>query len=167
MPEPTLYEDSRLYRIRHSLAHIMAQAVKEFFPEARLAIGPPIKDGFYYDIDLAHPLVFEDLARIEARMKEVVGASVKFSCASLSPEDAKSIFKDEPYKLELIEDILLRRTDEYGNTLPDGESPTHTSYTHTAEGMSFTDLCRGPHVSGSDEIDADALKLMSAAAAYW
>jgi threonyl-tRNA synthetase len=167
MADSMPYEQSRLYKIRHSLSHIMAQAVKESFPEARLGIGPPIKDGFYYDIELSRGLTPEDLDRIELRMKEIVRTPVKFTSVSLSSDEARSMFKDEPYKRELIEDILLRRTDEYGNALPDGQSPALTAYTHAGPDMSFTDLCRGPHVAGSNEIDPDALKIMSVAAAYW
>src|SRR5512147_710404 len=100
------YEESQLYKIRHSAAHVMAQAVLEMFPEGKIAIGPPIENGFYYDFDLPRPLTREDLTRIEARMKEIIAEDHQFQCRELSPEEARQLFRDQPYKLELIDDIL-------------------------------------------------------------
>jgi len=155
--------DEELYRIRHSAAHVMAQAVLEMFPEAKIAIGPPIENGFYYDFDLPRPLTPEDLEKIEARMKEIVRGKHPFVRREVTPEEARTIFKDQPYKLELIDDILARGTDEYGNPLPEGERPTLTTYRHDG----FEDLCRGPHVEHTGQIPVNAFKLLNVAGAYW
>jgi threonyl-tRNA synthetase len=157
------YEDSDLYKIRHSTAHIMAQAVTEMFPpgEAKVAIGPPIEDGFYYDFDLPRQLKPEDFAAIEKRMREIMGGKFEFKKRVVSADEAKKEFKDQPYKLELIEGLVQGGFDEYGNPLK--EKPEISFYTHD----SFTDLCRGPHVKSTDQINPDAFKLMNIAGAYW
>ena len=160
---PENYPESHLYRIRHSAAHVMAQAVLEYFPEAKIAIGPPIEDGFYYDFDLPRPITQEDLEKIEARMKEIIAGKHDFVRREVTPEEAREIFKDQPYKLELIDDILSRGTDEYGNPLPEGQKPVLSVYQHDT----FIDLCRGPHVKNTSEINPKAVKLMSIAGAYW
>ncbi len=164
-PEPPeeAYPQSDLYRIRHSLAHIMAQAVLEKFPGAKIAIGPPVRHGFYYDFDLPRPIKEEDLKDIEARMREIIAEDHPFVRRVVSPEEARDLFKDQPYKLELIEDILNRGTDEYGNPLPPGETPILTTYRHGP----FEDLCRGPHVERTGQINPKAFKLLSIAGAYW
>jgi len=162
-PIPEDYPNSDLYRIRHSLAHIMAQAVLEKFPGAKIAIGPPIDYGFYYDFDLPRPIKEEDLADIEARMREIISEGHIFTRREISPDEARELFADQPYKLELIDDILQRGTDEYGNPLPEGEQPILTTYKHST----FEDLCRGPHVQNTKEINPKAFKLMSIAGAYW
>ncbi len=155
--------DEELYRIRHSAAHVMAQAVLEMFPEAKIAIGPPIENGFYYDFDLPRPLTPEDLEKIEERMREIIKGKHPFIRREVTPEEARQIFKDQPYKLELIDDILSRGTDEYGNPLPEGEQPTLTTYKHDT----FEDLCRGPHVEHTGQIPVNAFKLLNVAGAYW
>ncbi len=155
--------DEELYRIRHSAAHVMAQAVLEMFPEAKIAIGPPIENGFYYDFDLPRPLTPEDLEKIEARMREIIKGKHPFIRREVTPEEARQIFKDQPYKLELIDDILSRGTDEYGNPLPEGERPKLTTYKHDT----FEDLCRGPHVEHTGQIPVNAFKLLNVAGAYW
>ena len=100
------YEDSKLYRIRHSAAHIMAQAVMEMFPgEADIAIGPPIENGFYYDFDLPRSLTPEDLEKIEARMRQIIGENLPFVRQEVSAEEAKQQFADQQYKIELIEGL--------------------------------------------------------------
>src|SRR5512147_1820801 len=99
------YEESQLYKIRHSAAHIMAQAVLEMFPEGKIAIGPPIEDGFYYDFDLPRSLTPEDLEKIEARMREIIKGDHKFARREVSAEDAKKLFKGQQYKIELIEGL--------------------------------------------------------------
>ncbi len=155
--------DEELYRIRHSAAHVMAQAVLEMFPEAKIAIGPPIENGFYYDFDLPRPLTPEDLEKIEERMREIIKGKHPFIRREVTPEEAREIFKDQPYKLELIDDILARGTDEYGNPLPEGEQPKLTTYRHD----NFEDLCRGPHVEHTGQIPLKAFKLLNVAGAYW
>jgi threonyl-tRNA synthetase len=155
------YEESHLYKIRHSVAHVMAQAVVEMFPEAKYTIGPPVENGFYYDFDLPRNLAPEDLEAIEKRMRQIVQGKHEFKKTVLSAEEAKKIFADQPYKLELIEGLEKGGLDEYGNPLK--EKPEISIYQHD----SFTDLCRGPHVESTKEIRQDAFKLMNVAGAYW
>jgi len=154
-------QEERLHRIRHSAAHIMAQAVLEQFPEARFAIGPAIETGFYYDFDLPRPLTPEDLERIEARMRQIIAQGERFVYREVSEEEARRIFADQPYKLELIDGILSAGTDEDGQPLT--EAPKLSIYTSGP----FVDLCRGPHVEHTGEINPDAVKLLNTAGAYW
>jgi threonyl-tRNA synthetase len=155
------YEDSPLYRIRHSAAHIMAQAVLEKFPDGKVAIGPAIEDGFYYDFDLPRPLTPEDLESIEKRMRGIIQSKVKFERKVVSVEEAKEIFHDQPFKLELIAGLEEGKLDDDGN--PVVEKPELSIYTQAG----FVDLCRGPHVDISTQINPTALKLLSVAGAYW
>jgi threonyl-tRNA synthetase len=155
------YEDSELYRIRHSAAHIMAQAVLEMFPNGKVAIGPPIEDGFYYDFDLPRPLTPEDLEKLEKRMQKIIKGKHPFVKEVLSADEARKIFEDQPYKLELIEGLEKGGQDEYGNPL--NEKPEISIY----KDDSFVDLCRGPHVQNTGQINPNAIKLMSVAGAYW
>ena len=155
------YEDSYLYKVRHSAAHIMAQAVVEMFPEAKYTIGPPVESGFYYDFDLPRNLTPEDLQQIEKRMRQIVQGKHEFRKTVISAEQAREIFKDQPYKLELIEGLEKGGLDEYGNPLK--EKPEISIYQHDT----FVDLCRGPHVRNTKEVKQDAFKLMSIAGAYW
>ena len=155
------YEESHLYKIRHSAAHIMAQAVVEMFPEAKYTIGPPVENGFYYDFDLPRNLLPEDLEQIEKRMRQIVQGKHEFRKQVISAEEAREIFKDQPYKIELIEGLEKGGLDEYGNPLK--EKPEISIYQHDT----FTDLCRGPHVQNTKEVKQDAFKLMSIAGAYW
>lgn len=155
------YEQSKLYRIRHSAAHIMAQAVMEVFPDGKVTIGPPIEDGFYYDFDLPRALTPEDLAVIEKRMRQIIAGRHPFIRRELSAEEARVYFKDQPYKIELIDGLDKGGTDEYGN--PITEKPVISTFSHDK----FTDLCRGPHVENTGQINPSAIKLMSVAGAYW
>ena len=155
------YEESQLYRIRHSAAHIMAQAVLEMFPDGKFTIGPPVENGFYYDFDLPRNLTPEDLEQIEKRMRQIVQGRHEFRKTVVSADEAKRIFADQPYKLELIEGLEKGNLDEYGNPL--NEKPEISIYRHDT----FVDLCRGPHVENTKEIKPDAFKLMSVAGAYW
>jgi threonyl-tRNA synthetase len=108
------YEASPIYRIRHSAAHIMAQAVLEKFPEGKVAIGPAIEDGFYYDFDLPRPLTPEDLESIEKRMRGIIQSKLKFERKAVSADEAKEIFHDQPFKLELIAGLEEGKLDEDG-----------------------------------------------------
>ena len=155
------YEESELYKIRHSAAHIMAQAVLEMFPEGKIAIGPPIENGFYYDFDLPRNLTPEDLEQIEKRMRQIIQGKYEFKKEVVSADEARELFKDQPYKIELIEGLEKGGLDEYGNPLK--EKPEISLYQHD----SFVDLCRGPHVMNTKQIKPDAVKLMSIAGAYW
>src|SRR5512147_2104412 len=156
------YEDSQLYKIRHSAAHVMAQAVMEMFPgEAKIAIGPPIENGFYYDFELPRSLTPEDLEYIENRMREIIAENQPFVREEVSAEQAKAEFADQPYKIELIDGLEKVGFDEYGNPLQ--EKPAISFYRDGA----FVDLCRGPHVESTGKINPKAVKLMSVAGAYW
>ena len=153
------YEESDLYRIRHSAAHVMAEAVLVHFPEAKLAIGPPIEDGFYYDFDLGtgedgKPLTFseEDLEKIEVTFKQLLKKNAKFEQSTKSVAEALDFFKDEPYKIELIEDLVTNEgVDEVG------------IYQH----RNFVDLCRGPHVAFTKKVKANSVKILRTGGAYW
>jgi threonyl-tRNA synthetase len=155
------YIDSKLYRIRHSTAHIMAQAVLEMFPDAQIAIGPPIDDGFYYDFDLPRNLTPDDLEKIEKRMREIIPGSHKYVKQVVSADEARKIFADQIYKLELIDGLEQGGFDEYGEPLD--EKPEISIYTQDA----FIDLCRGPHVGDTGQINPTAIKLLNVAGAYW
>jgi threonyl-tRNA synthetase len=155
------YEDSLLYRIRHSCAHIMAQAVLEFYPGTKYTIGPAIENGFYYDFDLPQPLTEADLEKIEKRMRQIIAGGHPFIRKVVTAEEARQIFKDQPYKLELIDGLEQGAFDEDGNPLQ--EKPEITVYQHDT----FVDLCRGPHVENTRQINPAAVKLMSIAGAYW
>ncbi len=155
------YKESELYRVRHSTAHIMAEAVVEMFPEAEIAIGPPIEDGFYYDFDLPRSLTPEDLEVIEVRMREIIAENHEFKKEVISASEARQIFKDQSYKLELIDGLEQGGFDEYGEPLD--EQPEISTYTQDT----FTDLCRGPHVENTGKINPDAIKLLQVAGAYW
>lgn len=157
-----------LYCIRHSAAHVMAQAVLELYPDAKIAIGPPIDTGFYYDFDLGtdeegRPRTFtpEDLEQIQKRMRQIIGGKHKFHYRDISADEARQFFSDQPYKLELIEGLAKGTADEYGNE----DAPATVISTYRQD--SFEDLCRGPHVEHTGQIPADAFKLMSVAGAYW
>lgn len=159
------YEDSQLYRIRHSMAHILAQAVLERFPEAKIAIGPPIEAGFYYDFDLPRALHADDLAWIENRMKEIIRGNHEFIRRVVSIEEARQLFADQPYKLELIDGLLSGSVDEAGNQLKSEKAPVLTVYQQD----SFKDLCRGPHVANTSELNPDAfsIRFKEPSGAYW
>lgn len=147
-----LSKEQRLYRIRHGLAHVMAQAVLEMFPEGKIAIGPPIENGFYYDFDLPRALTDADLKSIEKRMKNILKKRHEFQYRELTTKEAKELFSDQPYKLELIRDLEEKDDDTVLST-----------YKHDT----FEDLCKGPHVENLGEIHGKAFKLLSVAGAYW
>jgi len=140
-------EMNELQTLRHSASHVMAQAVKRLFPEVKLAIGPAIDTGFYYDFDTPTPFTAEDLEKIEAEMKKIAKENLKIERFELPREEALELMKDEPYKVELI------------NDLPEGET---ISFYKQGE---FTDLCAGPHVNYTSKVKA--YKLLSATGAYW
>ena len=141
--------DDKLSMIRHSMAHVMAEAVLEIFPGTKIAIGPSIENGFYYDFDLPRPLQDADLETITEHMKNIIASGVPFVRKEVSREEAKKLFADQPYKLELIDAIP--------------ENETVSLYTQG----NFTDLCRGPHVESTKQLNKEAFKLLSIAGAYW
>ena len=134
--------------LRHSAAHIMAAAVTELFPGTKVAIGPSIEDGFYYDFDRAEPFTNEDLVKIEEKMKEIVKENHPFVCSSIPKAEAVKDFelKGEKYKAEIASQI------------PDDNVSIYKS-------GNFTDLCKGPHVKSTGELKY--FKLLSVAGAYW
>ena len=142
-------DDEQLYKMRHTASHVMAQALTEIFPDAKMAIGPPIDDGFYYDFDLPRSLTPDDLGDIEARMRKIVKADLPMVRSEKPREEAREYEAAlaQDYKVELIDD------------LPEGE--TISFYTQG----DFTDLCRGPHVASTGQIGA--FKLDRVAGAYW
>ena len=142
MSEVTLEE------IRHSASHVLAQAVLNFYPEAKLGIGPTIDDGFYYDFELPTTLTDEDLKKIEKEMKKIIKEKQTFSQFSLSKKEALAMMqkKDQPYKQELIEDFDYEQFSFFEN------GP-------------FIDLCKGPHVENTKQIKA--VKLLKVSGAYW
>jgi threonyl-tRNA synthetase len=139
----------------------MAQAVLEFYPETKFTIGPPIENGFYYDFDLPQPITQEDLERIEKRMRQIIAGGHPFVKKVVSADEARQVFKDQPYKLELIDGLEKGELDEHGNPLD--SKPEISLY----QSDTFTDLCRGPHVETTRQINPSAFKLMSIAGAYW
>ena len=142
-------KDEKLAMIRHSMAHVMAEAVLEMFPDAQIAIGPSIENGFYYDFELPRQLVESDLEEISARMKAIIASGKEFRRIEVSRDEARKMFAGQKFKLELLDAI------------PEGE--TVTIYNQGG----FTDLCRGPHVESTKQLNADAFKLLSIAGAYW
>jgi len=132
--------------MRHSAAHIMAEAVLSIFPDAKFGIGPATQNGFYYDFELPRPLTPEDLPAIEAKMKEAMAADLPFTRQEVTRDEARKLFADQPYKLELIDEIPDEKVSLY-------------------QQGAFSDLCRGPHVNSSGEVKA--FQLVSIAGAYW
>jgi threonyl-tRNA synthetase len=157
----------RLHRLRHSSAHIMAQAVRERFQEeggqVSLGVGPATSEGFYYDFLLPRTLSDDDLGWIERRMREIIAGGFRFEMHELTADEAKRQFADEPFKLELIEGIEAGNVDDNGEPLPEHEATALTVYQHDT----FVDLCRGPHVERTSDIDPATLKLLTVAGAYW
>ena len=145
-PLDQMPKEDRLYRMRHSAAHIMAEAVLEMFPDGKFAIGPPIDNGFYYDFDLPRPLTPDDLGAIEERMRRTIDANHAFEHSEVGKDEARTMFATQPYKIELIDGIEDARVSLYKH---DG----------------FTDLCEGPHVERTGQVGA--FKLTSVAGAYW
>ncbi len=153
--------------IRHSVAHLMAQAVTDLYPGAKYAIGPPVEDGFYYDFDVEEPFTPDDLERIEARMEELIRESQSFRRDELDREEALEIFADQPYKREIIEGLDPGELDDPAHAAA-GE--TVTVYRNVVEDDGdvterWVDLCRGPHIPSSRWVPA--FKLLRTAGAYW
>ncbi|KKR45434.1 MAG: Threonyl-tRNA synthetase [Parcubacteria group bacterium GW2011_GWC1_40_13] len=149
--------------IRHSLAHLMAMAVLDMFPAAKLGIGPTIENGFYYDFDLPEKLTSEQLPKLEKSIKELIKKNIKFEREEISAQKAREIFStNQPFKLELIDE------------LEKGTRPQTPERSYGGQGKisiyksgDFTDLCAGPHVESTKEINPDAFKLTKVAGAYW
>ena len=148
MSEKNIQEE-KLNMVRHSFAHVMAEAVLKIFPGAQIAIGPAIENGFYYDFELPRQLVPEDLDDITDNMKKIISEKREFKRTEVTKDEARRLFSNQKYKLQLIEDI------------PENEVVS------VYDQGGFTDLCRGPHVESTKELNPDAFKLLSIAGAYW
>ncbi len=152
--------------LRHSTAHVLAQAVQELFPKARLGIGPPVKDGFYYDFDVEQPFTPDDLDALTTRMRKIVKEGQRFSRRALSDDEARAELADEPYKLELIglkgaaQNVAEGASAEVGG----GELTIYDNLRRD-DAVAWKDLCRGPHLPTTKYIPA--FQLMRVAAAYW
>ncbi len=154
---------SKIEEKRHSLAHLLAIAVLEKFPKAKLAIGPVIENGFYYDFDLPSPLKNEDLPAIEKRVRELIKQGLIFKKEKIAYPTAKKLFSDQPYKSELIEELHKNKKSisTYAARLP------RKSASNQRESAVFIDLCAGPHIKSTSEIEPDSFKLLKTAGAYW
>jgi len=141
-------KENKIEISRHSLAHILAMAVMSLYPEAKLGMGPAIENGFYYDFDLDQKLTPDDLPKIEKRMREIIKEKTAFQKKTVSKKEAASILQNQPYKLEILQDLPGDKVSLYRS----GD---------------FTDLCRGPHISSTEEIDPSSFKLSRLAGAYW
>ncbi|WP_416383234.1 threonine--tRNA ligase [Nocardioides sp. Leaf374] len=154
--------------LRHSTAHVMAQAVQQLFPEAKLGIGPPVTDGFYYDFDVETPFVPEDLAKIETAMRKIVKEGQRFDRRVTTDADALSELAEEPYKIELIGLKGSGRSDDAAEgasvEVGAGELTIYDNVRRNGD-VAWSDLCRGPHLPTTKRIPA--FKLMRSAAAYW
>ena len=159
-PAPT-QEPPSLDVLRHSTAHVLAQAVLSLWPDARYAIGPPIEDGFYYDFDIGRPFLPEDLAAIEKAMKGIVKQDQPFLREEVTIAEALELFKDQPYKVEILQGI-----DEAADQGVGGEVVSLYRNPHRGRGGgSYLDLCRGPHLESTGRIPA--FKLLRTSGAYW
>lgn len=152
-------KDAQIHKVRHSLAHLLAAAVLERYPKTKLAIGPVIENGFYYDFDFPRPISDKDLAALEKRMRELIKQKLVFTKKTITPAQATKLFKDAPYKKELIADIKKEK------------KPLSIYETIHRIGarkeLVFMDLCSGPHVKKTSEINPEAFKLTHLAGAYW
>ncbi|MFC6154689.1 threonine--tRNA ligase [Nocardioides yefusunii] len=152
--------------LRHSAAHVLAQAVQQLFPEAKLGIGPPINDGFYYDFDVETPFTPEDLVKIESAMKKIVKENQRFERRVTTDEDALVELADEPYKVELIglKGNAANAAEGASAEVGAGELTIYDNINRKGE-VAWSDLCRGPHLPTTKRIPA--FKIMRSAAAYW
>ncbi len=153
--------------LRHSTAHVLAEAVTRLFPGAKYAIGPAIADGFYYDFDLPEGKTFteEDLGKIDAEMRKIIKANQKFVRSDLSYDDALQVFKDQPYKQEIIEKVRTGDASAEDAGEAGGEAGVSVYRNTAGDEVAFTDLCRGPHVPATGKLGA--FKLTRVAGAYW
>jgi threonyl-tRNA synthetase len=156
--------DEGLAIVRHSAAHVMAQAVQELFPKAKLGIGPPVENGFYYDFDVEQPFQPDDLKRIEKRMREIVKQGQSFSRRVVTDAGAREELAAEPYKLELI-GLKGSAADEESVEVGGGELTIYDNLDAKTGDLRWKDLCRGPHLPGTRVIPA--FKLMRTGGAYW
>ena len=168
-----IYADTEQGRaiLRHSTAHLMAQAVTDLFPDAKWAIGPPVENGFYYDFDVDRPFTGEDLETIEARMRELMAERQSFVREEVSHDEALELFADQPYKREIVERVAAGGAEQdagpSGATVDDSRGDVFTIYRNVRpEGEeAWVDLCQGPHIPSSERVPA--FRLLRTAGAYW
>ena len=168
--EPVTAEDPEgLAVLRHSCAHVLAQAVQQINPDAKLGIGPPIKDGFYYDFDVAHPFTPADLTELEKRMGAIIKSGQRFTRRVVTDDEARTELEFQPYKLLLIDSKGGTDSDEPDPDIMEVGGSVLTMYDNVdrRDQTVWTDLCRGPHVPTTRHIPANAVKLMRTAAVYW
>ena len=139
---------TKIETIRHSLAHIMALAIQDTFPNVKFGIGPAIENGFYYDFDLSEKMGEKDLEKIAKKMRKIIKIGIKFEKKIISKQAGNKLFAKQPYKLQLIKEI------------PDKNITIYKT-------GDFSDLCKGPHVKSSQGINPDSFKLTKIAGAYW
>lgn len=152
-------QEANIFKVRHSLSHLLATAVLEQYPKTTLGIGPVIDNGFYYDFDFAKPISNKDLEGLEKRMQKLIKESLAFTKKSITPQKAASAFKNAPYKKELIADLRKQKS-------PLSIYET-TRGTGAKKELVFMDLCSGPHVKNTSEINPEGFKLTRLAGAYW
>ncbi|PMB99369.1 threonine--tRNA ligase [Brevibacterium luteolum] len=162
----TLADDEGLNILRHSAGHVVAQAVQELFPGAKLGIGPFITDGFYFDFDVAEPFTPEDLKQIEKRAKQIIKQGQAFKRVVVSEDEARSRMADEPYKLELIDDRSKASDDEEASVEVGGDDLTVYENTNRQGEAVWQDLCRGPHLPSTKHI-GQGFAVTRSSAAYW
>ncbi len=160
----TIESDDGLAVLRHSCAHVLAQAVQDTFADAKLGIGPPIKDGFYYDFDVETPFTPEDIKRLEKRMQQIIKSGQRFGRRVVSEDEARAELVDEPYKLELV-GLKGGAVDEDVMEVGGAELTIYENVDSKSGERTWQDLCRGPHLPTTRLIPA--FKLMRSAAAYW
>ncbi len=150
-------EDNQIDKIRHSLSHLLAMAVLEKWPKTKLAIGPVIENGFYYDFDFISPISDKDLEWLEGKMRGLIRQNLSYNKKIITPTQAKKMFAKDPYKLELVLELIKKKSplSVYETSLPNKSN------------LLFTDLCSGPHIKNTKEIPVDAFKLTTLAGAYW
>ena len=159
----TVQSPEGLAVLRHSTAHVLAQAVQDTFPEAKLGIGPPVKDGFYYDFSVERPFTPEDLKALEKRMQEIVKSGQRFRRRVVTDQEARHELAGEPFKLRLIGSEGGADVMEVGGS----ELTIYDNVDAKSGAVCWGDLCRGPHVPDTRYIAPNAFRLMRTAAAYW
>ena len=162
-------KNEKLETKRHSLAHLMAASILEIFPEARFGVGPVVEDGFYYDVHLSRPLTPDDLPAIEKKMREKVKQNLRFERSEMPIDAASDMFgkMSQDFKVELLHDLKTRGT----TAVADLDDPNLVGASVSEVGVyktgTFIDLCRGPHVASTGEIDPESFRLTRVSGAFW
>src|SRR5213080_2815881 len=162
-------KNEKLDTKRHSLAHLMAASILEIFPEAKFGVGPVVEDGFYYDVHLSRPLTPEDLQVIEKRMREKVKQQLRFERSEMPIDSASDMFRkmSQDFKVELLNDLRTRGTTAVADLDDPNLVGSNVSEVGVYKTGSFIDLCRGPHVAATSEIDPESFRLTRISGAYW